>query len=202
MMKIRIGLLAALGVSVVASYAQADGYIAVSGGASFPIGDDDWTRVVESSPTVAVRGGGGRKISSSARLALEGSFEFSPLSTDADSAIVDISLTRYRALIGARLEQRIARGALVALRGGVGIDHLRSEVSSSLLPGFSDTDSDTGLALEAGVGLWFSAGPVLVGVETALPIGFHSDGSDDQSDAALDFQNIDLSLLVGIRFHL
>ena len=79
---------------------------------------------------------------------------------------------------------------LIAVRGGFGIDHLRGELSSPL---GSDSDNDTGLALELGAGPWFQTGPVLLGFELAMPIGLHDDNT-------LDFRSTDLSLLGGVRF--
>jgi hypothetical protein len=194
-----VALCTALISLIAAGAAHAEGFIIIGGGASFPVGDADWEQTVESSPTLVVRGGGGRRTGQRSRLFIEGSFEYTPLTTNLDSALLQLDLSQYRALIGVRLESAIARGALVALRAGLGMDHLRAEVSSPLLPG-SSTDTDTGVALDVGGGVWFTAGPVMLGVELALPIGFHDD--QDANGANLDFRNTALSLLAGARFRL
>lgn len=173
------------------STARADSFLILGGGMIFPLGDENWEDLAESSPTFFVRGGGGRKVQAHARLLIEGSFEVTPISTSLnDSAIADLDVSRYRALLGVRYEQRIGHAALISLRGGFGIDHLRGELTTPL---GSDSDNDTGLALELGGGPWFQAGPVLLGFELAMPIGLHDDNT-------FDFRSTDLSLLAGVRF--
>ena len=169
-------------------------FILVGGGLLFPMGDDDWENVAEASPTVFVRGGGGRLLNPRARLMIEGSFEVTPISTNfEDNAIFQLDLTRFRALIGVRYEQLVSRGVLLALRGGIGIDHLRGEVTTPL---GSESQDDTGLALEVGIGPWFSAGSVLMGFELALPVGLHDD------DGTFDFRSTDLAMVASVRFRL
>jgi hypothetical protein len=75
---------------------------------------------------------------------------------------------------------------------GLGLDHLRPEVSSPLLLPGSSTDTDTGVALDVGGGVWFTAGPVMLGVELALPIGFHSN-DPNTNGVSFDFRNTALS---------
>lgn len=119
--------------------ARADSFLILGGGMIFPLGDENWEDLAESSPTFFVRGGGGRKVQAHARLLLEGSFEVTPIATSLnDSAIADLDVSRYRALLGVRYEQRIGHAALISLRGGFGIDHLRGELTTPL---GSDSDS-------------------------------------------------------------
>lgn len=183
-----------LGLASRAAPARAENaFILVGGGVLFPMGDGDWENVAEASPTVFVRGGGGRLLNPRARLMIEGSFEVTPISTNyEDNAIFQLDVTRFRALIGVRYEQLVSRGMLLAVRGGIGIDHLRGEVTTPLGSG---SDDDTGLALEVGIGPWFSAGSVLAGFELALPVGLHDDDT-------FDFRSTDLALVASVRFRL
>jgi hypothetical protein len=182
-------------LALAAAPARADGFLAVTGGAMFPLGDDDWNDLIEASPTIALRGGGGKKLTGRTRLMFEVGFELTPLSNELDdNAVLELDLTRYRAVAGVRYEQLVERGFFVAARAGIGIDHLRGESSSPLVP-TGTTDSDTGLALEVGVGPWFSFGQFSIGFELALPISIHD--SDEY-----DFRSIDLALLGGLRFRL
>jgi hypothetical protein len=189
-------LVAALLVAAAAEPARADSFVAVGGGVAFPLGDEDWNDFVESSPTLYVRGGGGKNLRPGARVLVEGSFELTFLSTELDDgALLEADISRYRALLGVRFEQLMTRKILLAVRGGIGIDHLRGEFSSPLFPDRSESDSDTGLAFELAIGPWFSAGSVALGFELALPIGLH----DEEN---FDFRTTDLSLLGGVRFPL
>lgn len=178
--------------------ARADSFVAVGGGIIFPLGDEDWNDFVESSPTLYVRGGGGKNVRPGARVLLEGSFELTFLSTELDgNAALEADLSRYRALLGVRFEQLVSAGVLISARAGLGIDHLRGEFSSPLFPGQSESESDTGFALEFALGPWFDIGSFAAGFELALPIGLHE--SDENS---LDFRTTDLALLAGLRFPL
>ncbi len=180
-----------------ATPAGAEAFVIVGGGLMVPLGDEDWTDIVESSPTFLARAGGGRKISARSRMMFEASFELTPLTTAyEDNDLFRFEANRFRVLLGGRLEQLVARGVLLAVRGGVGIDHLRGEVSVPALPGNpSEEETDTGLALELGIGPWFSAGSVLIGFELALPFALHDEDN-------LDFRTTDLELLAGVRFSL
>lgn len=181
-----------------ATPARADSFVAVGGGIMFPLGDEDWNDFVESSPTLYVRGGGGANIRPGARVLVEGSFELTFLSTELDSnAVLEADLSRYRALLGVRFEQLVSSGVLVSARVGFGIDHLRGEFSSPLFPGQGESESDTGLALELAIGPWFDIGSFAAGFELALPISFH-----DSDENSLDFRTTDLALLAGLRFPL
>jgi hypothetical protein len=185
----------ALGAS--AATAHADGYLIAGGGIRVPLGDSDWQDLVETSPSLQLGGGTMRKIAPHSRLGLDVSFSYSPLASNANS-LFRVDLSQFRALVGFRLEQLVARGALFAFHGGIGIDHLRAEVSSDLFP--DRTETDTGLALDVGGGFWFSAGPVLLGVELGLPIGRHHRSQSAQN--VIDFQSIDLAVFGGARFQL
>ena len=186
-------------VMATASAARADGYLILNGGALLPTGDDDWVDLVEPSASFAVRGGGNRRVARNARVAFEAGLEYAPLATDFNSPLFELDVTRFRFLLGARYEQLLSRGLLLSLRGGLGLSHLRAEVSTVL--GGSDSDSDTGLALDLAAGLWFAAGPVLVGAEFGLPMGFHSD-EDSATGATLDYRMTEIAMSAGVRFHL
>lgn len=180
-------------LALAAAPARADGFLMVTGGATFPFDDEDWNDLVESSPTIALRGGGGKKLTPRTRLLAEVGFELTPLSNELDdNAARELDLTRYRVLAGVRYEQLVSPGFFMSTRAGLGIDHLRGEVSTPDAPG-GTTDSDTGLALEVGLGPYFTFGKFSIGFELALPISIHD------SDT-YNFRSIDLSLLGGLRF--
>lgn len=189
-----VAVASAVSTLLAAAPARADGFLLVAGGASFPLDDEKWNDLVESSPTIALRGGGGKKLSPRTRLMFEASFELTPLSNQLDEGEVsELDLTRYRATAGVRYEQLVSYRFFVAARAAIGIDHLRRESASAQLPDVSD--SDTGLALEVGVGPWFGFGKFAIGFELAMPISIH-DGAD------YDFRSVDLSLLGGLRFRI
>lgn len=198
-MRTRALVLAATCVLSSSAAARADAFLAVTGGAMFPIGDDDWNNTVDAGPVLGLRGGGGRRVDPRSAVMVEASFEYAPLSDNFSSSLVSIDLTRYRALLGVRFERVMNSGPLVSLRGGVGISHLIIEAASPLLPNLN-TRTDTGLALEVGAGVWFPAGPAHIGVELALPIGIHNDDPEDNNDIPSDFRTTEVSVLGGLRF--
>ena len=192
-------LAAIAGTAALAPSAHAEGYLILNGGVLFPVGDADWKDLVEPSASFAVRGGSSRRIARGARVGFEAGLEYAPLSTELDGALVQVDFNRYRVIFGARYEQLVARGLLLSLRGGLGISHLRVEASAL---GQSESDSDTGVALDLAAGLWFAAGSTLLGLELGLPSGFHSDDNSDNNDAAVDFRTTELALSAGVRFQL
>jgi hypothetical protein len=193
---------ALLTAALAAAPARADVFLMAGGGVLFPLGDEDWNDGVDTSPSLYVRGGGGRRLDATSRLLAEVSVEYSVLADNVSNSALDVDLNRYRVLFGARFERLLRAGTLLALRGGLGVSHLRAETTSPLVPNVSRSDTDTGVAIEVGGGLWFAAGPVLIGLELALPIGLHRDDGRDVNRPSFDFRTTELSLLGGVRFSL
>lgn len=179
--------------------ARADAYLMVGAGGLLPIGDADWEDAIDSSATFALRGGVSSRAGRGSRLAFEAAIEYAPLSPNLSTSLIEVDLDRYRVIGGVRYEALVARGALLSLHAGLGLARLNIDVSGPLGGG---SDSDTGLALDLGAGLWFGVSPtVLLGVDLSLPTAFHED-NDPDDDAELDVRTTELALTFGVRFAL
>lgn len=178
--------------------AAADNFVEVLGGIMIPVEDDDWTNYVESGPKLATRLGS----SGSGNVGGMLSVDWTPLNTDdmGFGNAVEISAHRFRILGGVTTQHALAMNMFATLRVGAGIDigHVNVKTNLGPLSGES-SDTDSGIAVEAGFGLWFRAGSMLIGGEVAAPLAFHGDSSEDEVDLA-DYSSFDIDLLFGVRF--
>ncbi len=187
-----------LAVLVVPARASAESFVEVAGGIMMPVGDDDWTNYVEAGPKLALRvGGTGSEGRTSGALI---SADWTPIQVDDDAfGFADVSADRFRILVNLYADRTIGPKLTASIRVGAGIDlaHVNASVNVGPFAGES-SDTDPGLAIEAGGGLWFDVGSVQIGGEIALPLGFHADGEDNDIDLA-DYMSYDIDLLFGVR---
>ncbi len=192
-------LLASAVLAAASGTAVAENFVSAAGGVMLPVADEDWTDYVESGPKLGVRIGG----SGTGDVGGMFSADWSPLTEDDQGFgnLAEVSSDRFRLLVHAYNDRRMGNKLRATIRAGAGIDITRVHISTNLGPLSSDTrDTDVGLAVEVGGGLWFEAGPSLqVGGELALPLSFHADDSDDDIDLN-DYSSLDIDLLFGIRF--
>jgi hypothetical protein len=164
----------------VATPARADSFVELAGGISIPLGDDDWTNLVETSPTLAVRAG-------SVPNNIGGflSVNWMPANTDAQGwagplGSVDISAHRFRLIAGPMYRHQLSNTLAVTGRAGVGADiaHATVEGTIPIVGSFEESETDVGFALDFAGGIWFRVGNVEIGGEVAIPFGFHDDDND------------------------
>jgi hypothetical protein len=190
-----------LGLAVLApSIARAEAYVELGGGLVLPVSDNDWTDSVDPSLGLAARIGGGGEVGGMF------SFEWDPLSSNLDY----VHFSRFRFLGHVVVHHRLNAKTELVGRFGAGIDLIHSSVDATIL-GFRVTgsDSDVGLAFEAAGGAWFSvgSGSTQVGVELALPIGYHNNNGNpnnpnDPNDRKVDYTSVDIQILGGVRLRL
>jgi hypothetical protein len=178
--------------------ASATPFAEIAGGLAAPISDNDWTNAVDPSLKLAVRFGSGGPA-----IAGMGSVDWTPLA----EAVNFVTFNRFRVMGHVQLRRELAPKLMIVGRFGAGIDVLRAYTEITVLgTTFTGTDTDTGLALEAGVGGWFTIGEgrTQLGVELALPVSYHSSNGNpnnpnDPNDRAFDFTSIDVDVLAGVR---
>lgn len=184
-------------ILAVAAPAQADSFVDILGGMSLPVSDDDWTNLVESSPKIGVRIG---SVPDQIGGFLQA--DWTPVNTEAQGWSVpgasgDISAHRFRIHAGAMLHHHISNTLVVTGRGGLGVDIAHANVSVSILGNTTETsETDAGLGLEFGGGVFFRAGNLEIGGEVGLPIGFH----DHDGDIDFQYTSFDIDLLFCARF--
>jgi hypothetical protein len=190
-----------LGLAVLApSIARAEAYVELGGGLVLPVSDDDWSDAIDPSLGLAARIGGGGEVGGMF------SFEWDPLSSDIDY----VSFTRFRFLGHVVVHHRLNAKTELVGRFGAGIDLIHSSVDANIFGvRVHGSDSDVGLAFEAAGGAWFSVGrgSTQLGVEMALPIGYHNnDGNpnnpNDPDDRKVDYTSVDIQILGGVRLRL
>lgn len=182
-----------------AAPASAESFVELAGGVMFPVGNDDWTNVIDVSPKLAVRGGAGRH-------GLEGmlSFDWTPAQAKTDPVFGDVSYNRFRVLVGAQLRQAIAPRIRLSARLGVGVDiaHAGYTVDIPFVGTTSGSDTHTGFAFEPGVGLWYALGSTDLGIELALPVSTHDRNANTQNgEIGFHYTSIDVDLLATVRFN-
>jgi hypothetical protein len=191
-----------LGLAVLApSIAQADAYVELGGGLVLPVSDNDWQDAIDPSLGLAARIGGGGDVGGMF------SFEWDPLSSN----INYVSFSRFRFLGHVVVHHRLNAKTELVGRFGAGIDIIHSSVDETIIGGIriEGSDSDVGLAFEAAGGAWFSVGrgSTQLGVELALPIGYHNDDGNrnnpaDPNDRQADYTSVDIQILGGVRLRL
>lgn len=187
-----------LAVLAIATPARADSFLELAGGISIPLGDDEWTNLVESSPKLALRAGAVPK-----QLGFVVSADWTPVNTDAGSWSVpgasgDVSAHRFRILVGPMIRHAVSNTLSVTATAGIGADIAHASAEATVLgANFESSETDVGLGFEVGGGVWFKVGGVEVGGQVAVPFGIHDDDND-----TLDFSytSYDFEILGGVRF--
>jgi hypothetical protein len=183
----------------VATPAHADSFVELAGGISIPLGDDEWTDLVETSPTLAVRAGSVPK-----NLGGFLSVNWMPTNTDAQGwsgpiTSGDISAHRFRLVAGPMFRHQVSNTLAVTGRAGVGADIAHASVEGTVLgTSFEESETDVGFALDFAGGVWFKVGGVEVGGEVAIPFGFHDDVND--SNVNFDYTAYDFEIYGAVRF--
>lgn len=167
------------------------GFIELSGGIAQPLGDEDYSDIIDTSFKLALRGGAWLSGDQGTRLGLEVGADYTVGNVDGPN----VDAMRLRLLGGFR--GRIPLGARLGLivRAVGGIDYASYDADFGL---FGVDGSDVGFALELGGGLIFQvARTVYVGAHVAVPVGFHS-----AEEEGIDFTSVDLDVLfsVGVGF--
>lgn len=195
-------LATALVLTALTSTAMADGLLEASLGLAVPVGDDDYTDVLDESVKL-----GARFVRVSGVAGVEASLDYTYGNIDGDGQIggLEFSAWRVRALIGGRYQRTVGRRGYAFARFGAGVDvaHLAAEGTLIVIP-VDQAETDLGLAMELGGGVGVDVGPVALGLSLAVPVGLHFDGDDpaDDSDFDFDYTSVDVDVLafVGVRF--
>ena len=181
--------------------ARADQFVELGGGLAVPLSDDEYTDYVETSATLFARIGGGKPIGGMF------SVDFTPLAADSET----LEFNRFRILGHVTVRKSVAPKVELSGRFGAGLDLIHESFDITILgTRFEGSDTDLGLALEVGAGMWFTvgaSGSVQVGVEVALPIGIHNTEGNpnnpyDPDDPRFDYTAVDLDVLGGVRLRL
>ena len=176
--------------------AHADSFVDLYGGVSIPVSDDEWTDAVETSPKFGLRVGAVPN-----ELGGYLSADWAPVNSDADGGFggaLDVSAHRFRLMVGPVFHHNVSNTLVVTGRAGIGADiqYVSTEVDV-FGTRVEDSETDVGLGLEFGGGLWFKVGSVAVGGELGLPISMHD---DDNENIDYNWTSIDIDLLFGVRF--
>jgi hypothetical protein len=177
------------------------GFVELNLGVSIPEADEDWADAVNTSPKLGARFG--VPVGRDRDVAFEVTLDLSPLDLEVDSVPgVDVDLTRFRVLAGARWQRATSRDTQWFFRAAAGLDVLRVHISGDVGPiSFDDSDTDTGLVIEPGIGIVHDLGSVALGGQLALPFAFHDD-DDDGTDFDTDFTSVDIELLFTVQWTL
>ena len=185
-------------LTTAAAPAAADSFVELAGGLSIPIADDDWTDVAESSPKIALRLGAFPQ-----NLGAFLQADWTPVNTDATGGQfpggnADISAHRWRMLVGGLFRHSISNVLTFQGRAGIGADiHYLNVAVEFLGNRAEESETDVGLGLEFGAGLWFRSGNLEIGGEIALPIGIHD---DDNQNYDFVYTTYDIDFMLGVRF--
>jgi hypothetical protein len=181
--------------------ARADSFFEIGGGIAIPMADDDWTDAVETSPKLTVKAGAVPGTIGGAV-----SFDWTPVNTDAQGfssgiASADVSAHRFRILANLLFHMPVQKKLHFEGRAGIGVDIAHASVSGDVLGvNFESSDTDAGLGLEVGAGMWFDVGSVQVGAQVALPVAMHDHQADNTGEITFDYTSYDFDLLFGVRF--
>lgn len=186
-----------IATTLTAGTAAADGYFEGIAGLAIPVADDDYDDVADESLKLGVRAGGG-----GGPTKLELSADFSPVNLEYEgNDLLDTSAQRYRVLIGAR-HMVPAGKARLFVRLGAGVDIVHAAAFGEVLGvDYEYTETDPGIAAEAGFGVAIPLGGKLyLGGHFALPMAFHfdEDDPDDDTDVSVDYTAFDVDLLFTI----
>ncbi|MBZ0233934.1 MAG: outer membrane beta-barrel protein [Deltaproteobacteria bacterium] len=188
----------AIATTAAAQPAAADGYAEAVVGLAVPVADDDYDDFADESFKVGLRAGGG---GGPTKLELSGDFTFVDPAAEGGLLNLDIDAERYRILVGARHAVPVGKASLF-VRLGAGVDIVHASATGSAFGiDFEVSDTDPGIAAEAGLGIMVPLGGKLyVGGHLAVPMAFHfdEDDPDDDTDLSFDYTGIDLDLLFTI----
>jgi hypothetical protein len=196
-----LALVLALPVLASPGRAHADNFFEISGGIAIPMANDNWTNTVETSPKLSVKAG-----AVPGKIGGALSFDWTPETTDEEGfstgvGSADISAHRFRILANVLFQLPVQRKLHFEGRAGIGVDIAHASVSGDVLGvNFDTSDTDAGLALEVGAGMWFDLSSVQVGAQVALPIGMHDHQADSNDELTFDYTSYDFDLLFGVRF--
>jgi len=196
--------LPAAAVLLTGGAAYADSFLEVAGGMSIPVGDDNWTNLADTSAKLGARFGAANEHGLGAMLQAD----WTPVNLNytggaIPGASIDFAGHEFRFLADFTIHHPILPKLIFGGRAGVGLDI--AHASTTIVIGTSTTsssDTDLGLALEFGAGLWYPIGNVEIGGELALPIATHSKhGTVPQTDGhyTFDYTSYDIDLLFGVR---
>lgn len=188
----------ALATTAAATPAAADGYAEAVVGLAIPVADDDYDEFADDSLKLGLRAGGG---AGPTMLELTGDFTFVDPASEGGLLNVDINAQRYRLLVGARHVIPAGKASLF-VRVGAGVDVVHASATGSAFGiAFEVSDTDPGIAAEAGMGITVPIGGKLyVGGHFAVPMAFHFDEDDrsDDTDVFFDYTGVDLDVLFTI----
>lgn len=184
----RAAVLALLLVPALAR-AQVQGFAEGLLGVSMPLGDQRYNDLINASFKLGVRGG--VWLADMPRVALEGSFDFSPLSSQATSFVLSYDAKRIRFLGGIRVGFPVDP-VLLYLRFAAGMDYVSY---TGVFLGTRLSDSKTGVAFDPGLGVAVAVlGYMRLGAQLSFPISIHN----DSRNIALDYTSTDLDLVFTI----
>lgn len=189
-------------VLAVSTPAFADSFVDLSGGVTIPVGDDEWTELVESGPKLAVRVGAFPK-----ELGGYIQADWTPVNTDAQSSwslpgigSAELSAHRFRVTGGVLFHHSVSNTLVVTGRGGIGADIAHANVSGEVFGNeFDESQTDVGLGFEFAGGLFFKLGNMEIGGEVAMPFAIHDD-DNNEPDIDFNYTSYDLDLMFIVRF--
>jgi hypothetical protein len=193
-MRSQTKLILALALSLPTAAHAADddgsgGFVEGVVGASMPLGDDAHDDAADNSIKLGLHAGAW----TGPQFGVELSADWTPIN-EASNPFFEATLDTYRVQIGIRGGTLVGekKNVLVFGRALAGIDILHVDIESII---GNDSDTDTGLALEAGLGVLVDLGPLALGAQLAVPIGMHWDDEDDAADDYLDYTATDLNFM-------
>ena len=185
---------------IFAGVAHADGNLELVGGVSIPAGDSNWENIAKTSPKLGIRLGD--FFTQDLGVMLQA--DWTPVSLNNSGAAFGIGEAAFaahvfRVLIDFAGQHHVTEHIVLSGRAGIGIDiaHASGSISVGTTTG-SRADTDVGLAVEFGGGVWYDFGGTQVGGEIAVPIGNHSAASENGS-FAFQYAMWDVDILAGVR---
>jgi hypothetical protein len=185
---------------VLVGVAHADGNLELAGGVSIPAGDSNWENIAKTSPKLGVRIGD--FFTQDLGVMLQA--DWTPVSLHNSVAAFGVGEAAFaahvfRVLIDFAGQHHITEHIVLSGRAGIGIDiaHASGTISFGTATG-SRADTDVGLAVEFGGGVWYDFGGTQVGGEIAVPIGNHSSPSENGS-FAFQYAMWNVDILAGVR---
>jgi hypothetical protein len=185
---------------VLTAAVHADGNLELAGGISIPAGDNNWKNIADTSPKLGVRIGDFFKPDFGVMLQAD----WTPVNLNNSGGSFGVGYAAadahvFRILIDFAAQHHVTEHIVISGRAGIGVDLAHAAASVSVF-GFtgSRSDTDAGLAVEFGGGVWYDFGGTQVGGEIALPIGNHSSPAENGS-IPFQYAMYDVDLLAGVR---
>ena len=192
----------AIAILCVSVPAQADSFAELLGGLAIPVGNSNWTNLVDPSPKLQARAGA---MAPGADIGGMLGIDWTPESLDNSGGGFGVGSTsvaahRFRAIASVVFRHRIAPRITLSGRAGAGIDIAHASYDVTILNNTSsNSDTDVGYAFEFGAGVWFDVGGTQLGFELAVPIGHHNKQAQQTGDITFQYTDIDVDLLIGVR---